>query len=574
MNNHEVANILADIARLMELEGEEVYKIRAYRKAAQSVEVLDGDVNDYLAAGRLEEIPGVGKSIGELIAGLLKTGRSPLYEALRKEVPPELFEVMDVPGIGRRTALRIHKALGATTVNEFKKAARMHRIRKVKGMGEKAEHKIRDAIEKYERLATEKRITLYRAMGVAVEALGYLKDCGFDRAKIAGGIRRRAPLVSDVNILSSSSRPGEALDCFIHSPLVAVINDVLGDKARVMTRYRVEATVELADPLNWGLHYLFATGSEKHLEALVEHAAARGISLSREGFMDAVTLEKRDFATEGELYRALGLQYIPPEMREGRGEVEAAGERALPDLIERKDIKGDFHVHSHWSDGSSPIQDIAMAARARGYEYVAICDHSRSLTVANGLSVERLEEQMEEIDRLNDTLEGFTILKGSEVDIRADGSLDLPDAVLEELDIVVASIHTALGQEADVITQRVIRALENPYVTILGHPTARLIGRRAPTLVDIDRVIDAALANGKVLEVNAYPDRLDLSDENVRKAMDAGALIAIDTDAHSLPELDFMEYGVHNARRGWAPKDRVLNTLAYDDLLKFLSGRL
>lgn len=574
MNNREVAGVLADIARLLELEGEDTYKIRAYRKAAHSIDTLPGDINDYYREGRLETIPGVGKSIGELISELLETGRSRFYETLKKEIPPELFEVMEVPGIGRRTAIKIHKALGVTTVNEFKQAARMHRIKKIKGMGEKAERKVLDSIERYQRRATETRIPLYRALGIAVEALCYMRDCGFERAEAAGDVRRWAPMVRDVSLIGVSGGAKEAVDCFIHSPLVAVVENGLKDKAKVMTRYRVEATLDVVDPSNWGLHLIFDTGSEKHLEELVEYAAERGISLGREGFVDAVTLKKKKFATEGELYGALGLEYIPPELREGRGELEAAATKTLPDLIERKDIKGDFHVHSNWSDGASSIQDIAMAARSLGYEYVAICDHSRSLTVANGLSIDRLRDQMVEIDRLNDTLEDFTILKGSEVDIKADGSLDLPDDVLEDLDIVVASVHTGMRQEPDVITERVVRALENPYVTILGHPTGRILGGREPMIIDMGEIIEIARANGKVLELNAYPSRLDLSDEDVRKAVDAGVPIAIDTDAHSLFEMGFMEYGTHNARRGWASKFRVLNALSYDGLLKFLSGQL
>ena len=571
MNNREVANVLADIARIMELEGEDTYKIRAYRKAAQSVSSLKGDINEYYSEDRLEEIPGVGKSIGELIAELLGTGESSFYETLKKEIPPELFEIMDVPGIGRKTAIKVHKALGVTTVQEFRQAAKMHRIRKLKGMGELKELKILDSIERYQRMEKETRIPLYRAMGVAKEAMEYLKDCNVGHAEIAGSVRRYATMVSDVNLLGVSGTPQAAIDCFTRSPLVATVKASSDRKARVLTRYRVDSTLELVDPDNWGLHMVFDTGSEKHLEELVEYAADKGISLSHQGFVDAVTLEHRKFATEQELYGALGLDFIPPELREGHGEVKAAAKHALPDLIERKDIKGDFHVHSSWSDGASPIQDVAMAARALGYEYVAICDHSRSLTIANGLSLERLKDQMEEIDRLNDTLEGFTILKGSEVDIKADGSLDLPDDVLEELDIVVGSVHTSLRQEPDVITHRVIKALESPYLTILGHPTGRILGGREPMALQMDEVISAAKANGKVLEVNAYPSRLDLSDENVRKAIDAGALISIDTDAHSLFELDFMEYGVRNARRGWAPKNKVLNTLSYDELLRFLS---
>ena len=567
MNNHEVAGVLADIARLLELEGEDTYRIRAYRKAAQSMETLPGDVNEYYREGRLGDIPGVGKSIGELISELLGTGSSRFYEALKKEVPPELFEVMEVPGIGRKTAMRIHRALGVSTVNEFSRAARMHRIKKIKGLGEKAELRVLDSIERYRRRAAEARIPLYRAIAVAAEALGYMKDCGFGRAEAAGGVRRWAPMVRGVSLVGAAGSE-KAVDCFMSSPLVAVAEE---GSMKVMTRYRVEAALDVADPSDWGLHLLFATGSEKHLEELIEHAALQGISLSREGFVDAVNLKRRKFATEEALYGALGLAYIPPELREGRGEVEAAAGHGIPGLVERKDIRGDFHVHSNWSDGASSLQDIAMASRALGYEYVAICDHSRSLTVANGLSVERLRDQMEEIDRLNDTLEDFTILKGCEVDVRADGSLDMPDDVLVDLDIVVASVHS--GMRRGPVTERVVRALENPHVTILGHPTGRILGGREPMAMDMGEVIEVARANGKALELNAYPSRLDLGDEDVHRAVDSHVNIAIDTDAHSLFELDFMEYGVHTARRGWASRSSVLNALTYDGLLRFLNAR-
>jgi DNA polymerase (family 10) len=343
--------------------------------------------------------------------------------------------------------------------------------------------------------------------------------------------------------------------------------------ARITTRYRMDATLYVARPEDYGFRLLWETGSHRHLEQLAGHAAGRGAKLSRDGYVVEATGARETFPSEEEVYAALGLEYITPELREGTGEIEAARQGTLPDLITRESIKGDLHVHTEWSDGSDSIQDMAMAARAAGYEYVALCDHSQSLHIANGLSIERLRSQMTLIDEINDTLEDFTVLKGSEVDILADGSLDLPDDVLEDLDIVVGSVHTSMRQEPDIITRRVISALENEHLTILAHPTSRILGRREPTALDIDRVIEAAKEHGKVLEVNAYPDRLDLSDEHVRKAMDAGVMISIDTDAHSSPELSFMEYGVHNARRGWATKARTLNTLSYDALREYLDRR-
>ena len=428
---------------------------------------------------------------------------------------------------------------------------------------------------RFKRTEAETRIPIFRALGVAEELRSYMEGCGgIKQLWVVGSVRRRAELVKDINLLSVTSNSKAAIDCFCNSPVSYATKKFTDHTAQVDTRYRVDATIECVPPEDIGLHMIFDTGSSTHVYALVELASARGIRLSHEGYVDAVSLKESHFATEEALYGALGLDYIPPELREGRGEVEAAAQHALPDLVQKKDIVGDLHVHSEWSDGASTIQDMAIAAQAKGYEYLAICDHSPSLGIANGLSIKRLQDQMEEIDRINDSVENFTVLKGSEVDIKPDGSLDLPDEVLAGLDIVVASVHTSLQQEPKVITQRVLRALENEYVTILAHPTSRIIGRRSPTLVDMDAVIASAIEHDKVLEVNSYPDRLDMSDENVRKAMDAGAMISIDTDAHSATELDFIDFGVAVARRGWAVKDRVLNTMPYTELLSFLGGGL
>lgn len=570
MRNDEVAAVLYDISRLLELEGEEAYRIRAYKKASQSVAALEGDIDEYYKEGRLRDIPGVGESIGSVLEELLRTGRSGLLETLKKETPLELYEVIEVPGIGRKTALKVHRALGVTTVGEFRDAAKAHRIRKVRGLGDKAEKKILDSIERYKRALGESRVPIYRATAIASEILGYFKDCeGLEKMAVSGSLRRHAPMIGHVDIVAAAGNPASVVDCFCNLPIGRVVKDKGEHHAEITTRYRVDARLKIVSRDDYGLRLAYDTGSSAHLKELEKRATARGDRLSREGFYNQAGEEVR-FSTEEDFYRGLGLEYIPPDLREARGEVEAAAKGTLPELITLDSIRGDLHVHTEWSDGANSIQDMAMAAQAKGYEYLAICDHSRSLHVANGLSVERLRDQMTEIDRLNDTLEKFTILKGSEVDILPDGSLDLPDDVLEDLDIVVGSVHTQLRQEADVVTRRVLNALENEHLTILAHPTSRILGRREPTAVDVDRIIETARANGKVLEVNAYPDRLDLNDEHVKKAMDAGVTICIDTDAHGISELDYMGFGVHNARRGWATKSRVLNTLSAEALLEYI----
>lgn len=570
MKNDEVAAVLYDISRLLELEGEEAYRIRAYRKASQSVESLEGDIDEYYKEGRLRDIPGIGTSIGGVIEELLRTGRSNLLEALKKETPLELYEVIEVPGIGRKTALKVHRALGVTTIGEFRDAARSHRIRRIKGLGDKAEKKILDAIERHRKSLGETRVPIFRATAVASEILGYFKDCeGLLRVDVAGSLRRHVPMVGDIDIVAATDDPQEVVDCFCNMPITRIVKDKGEHHAEITTRYRMDAKLRIVSREDFGLRLALDTGSKAHLSELEKRAAARGDRLSREGFYNAGG-EKVKFPEEDGFYRALGLEYVPPDLRENRGEVDAAAKGTLPDLITVEDMRGDLHVHTEWSDGANSIQDMAMAARAKGYEYIAICDHSKSLHVANGLSIERLRDQMVEIDRLNDTLENFTIFKGSEVDIMPDGSLDLPDDVLEDLDIVVGSVHTQLRQDPDVVTRRVLNALENEHLTILAHPTSRILGRREPTAVDIDRVIEAAKENRKVLEVNAYPDRLDLSDEHVKKAMDAGVMVSIDTDAHGIAELDYISFGVHNARRGWATKSRVLNTLSTGALLEYI----
>lgn len=574
MNNREVADILYDISRLLELEGDDTYRIRAYRKAAESVASLDGDINEYYREGRLRKIPGVGESIARTITELLDTGRSGLYEALKKETPPELYEVIEVPGIGRRTALKVHKALGAKTIEDFRRAAKSRRIRKIRGLGDVTERKILESIDRYLRQQGEVRVPIYRARAIAMELMSFFSGCsGLIEAEVAGSIRRWKTMVDDINILAVASDPEAVIDCFCNTPVSKVIRERGSRHARITTRYRMDATLEVVSPEDRGFRMIRETGSGEHLRQLEDYAAGRGVRLGRDGYFVTATGERKTFPAEEEVYAVLGLEYIPPELREGTGEIEAARRGTIPELITQDSIKGDLHLHTEWSDGANSIQDMVMAARSMGYEYIAVCDYSRSLHIANGLSVEKLREQMVAIDEINDTLEGFTVLKGSEVDILADGSLDLPDDVLADLDVVVGSVHTGMRQEPDVITRRVITALENEHLTILAHPTSRILGRREPTAVDIDRVVEAAREHGKVLEVNAYPDRLDLSDVHVRKAMDAGVMISIDTDAHSIPELSFMEYGVHNARRGWATKARTLNTLSYEALREYLDRR-
>ena len=572
MRNEEVAGALLEISRLLELDGEDAFRIRAYRKAAENVAALEGDINEYYREGRLRDIPGVGPTISGVIAELLEGGKSGLHEALKEDFPPELQEVLEVPGIGRRTALKIYEALGTRTVDDFRRAARSHRIRQVRGLGERTERRVLDAIERHRRLRGEALILLSKARALAADLMGYFEGCpGLERADVAGSVRRWKPQVADVNLIAAAGDPEGAIGCFCGIPLISSVRGRGRGRARAATRYRVEATLEAVGADDYGLKLLYATGSARHLEDLARYAEARGVRLSPEGYYEKG--ERKKFPTEECLYGALGLEYIPPELREGSDEVAAASVGGLPELVRADDIRGDMHVHTIWSDGKASIQEMAMAARARGLEYIAICDHSGSLRIANGLSIERLRDQMAAIDEINDTLEGFTVLKGCEADILADGSLDLPKDVLGDLDVVVGSVHTSLRQGEDLMTRRVITALENEHLTVLGHPTNRLLGSRPPLELDLDRAIEAAARHRKALEVNSSPARLDLGGEGVRLAMEHGAMICINTDAHTPEELCHLEYGVHTARRGWATKARTLNALSYDALAEFLARR-
>jgi DNA polymerase (family 10) len=575
MDNREVAEVLQDISRLLELEGADTYRIRAYRKASHSIFALEEDINALCHEGRLQEIPGVGKSIGELIKELLSTGKSQFHGELKKEIPPELFEAMRIPGIGKRTALKIYKALGVSSLDGIEKAARQHRVRNVAGIGAKLEKNILESIENFKKGSREHKVPLYRALAYAFDIIHYLKPCdAFDRIEIAGSIRRHEALVGNINFIAISNEPEKLLDHFCSLPVTVKVIERKGNFASIDTVYHINATLDAVNKDDMGLSMLFATGPEGHIAALERLAAEKGIDLDYSGFVNAVTLERMHFTDEKDIYGSLGIQFIPPELRADGSEVKEALSGPIHEPVAIADIKGDLHVHTDWSDGADSIQSMAIAARARGYEYIAVCDHSRSLSIANGLSVERLREQISEIDRINESLEGFRVLKGCEVDIKADGTLDMPDDVLKELDIVVGSVHVSLRQEPEVITGRVLKAFENEYLTILGHPTSRIIGRRDPTLIDMDTIIEAAVTHGKVLEVNAYPDRLDLSDINVRKAMDAGAMVCINTDAHNSEELGYMEFGVFNARRGRAKPESVLNAMASDKLFEFLETRI
>jgi len=569
MTNREVAEILRQIADMLEIKGEVIYKAMAYRRAADNILNLGRDINEVWREGKLREIPGVGKSLAERLDELLRTGRLEYYEQLKEEIPPGVVAMLAIPDVGPKTAKLLFEKLGLTSVAEVERAAREGKLRTLPGLGEKSERKILAGIEALHRRS--ERIPLGTAWPVAQEILAALRQVrGVVQAEAAGSLRRMRATVGDIDLLVASADPEPVMDRFVSLPLVAEVSLRGPTKCTVILQNGLQVDLRVLPPERYGSLLQYFTGSKDHNVALRELALKLGLSLSEYGF-------KRDgeeifCPREEDVYHTLGLEWIPPELRENRGEIEAAGRGQLPNLVELGDILGDLHVHTNWSDGAASLEEMARAARARGYRYLVISDHTKSLGVARGLTPERLRQQRAEIERLNATFDDFRLLQGAEVEIKADGSLDFPDEVLAELDVVVASVHSGLRQERERITARLVSAMRNPHVDIIGHPSGRILGQREASAVDMDELLRVAAETGTCLEVNAQPDRLDLDDVYIRRAIEMGVKLAINTDAHGVGGLDVMRYGVATARRGWAEAKDVINTWPLEELLRLIKG--
>lgn len=565
MRNAEVAGVLYDISELLEIKGENIFKVRAYAKAARAVEGMTEDIEEVAARGKLTEIPGIGESIAEKIKEYLKTGRIEQYKELLMQVPVELHELLKIPGVGPKTAQLLHDKLGVKNVDDLERAAKQHRIRRLAGFGVKKEENILSAIERYRQRST--RISLGTALPLARKIVEFLKKSGvIDRIEPAGSLRRKKETVGDIDILATSNDPRAAIEAFVHLPLVKKILGQGITKATIVTRDAIQIDLRIIEEKSFGTSLQYFTGSKEHNIKLRDIARLKGLKLSEYDLEEVATGRKIYCKSDDEVYRKLGLLPIPPEIREDTGEIEAALSGKLPELIEQKDIKGDFHVHTDWSEGINPLPEMVGAAKRLGYEYIAITDHSRSLGVAHGLSEERLLEQIKEIGKLNDKLSDFHVFTGTEVDIKADASIDFSDNILNQCDVVVAALHVGQRQTRREITGRLVTAMENEHVDIIAHPTGRIIGEREAYDVDMEVLLDAAASTGTVLEINAYPSRLDLNDITARKAKNKGVTLTIDTDAHSTEQLGLMEFGVNVARRGWLEEDDLVNTKAMKDV--------
>ncbi len=573
MTNREIAAIFQRIGDMMDILGENRFKVLAYRRAAENIQNLGQDLRAYWQAGTLQEIPGIGQAIAEKIDELLSTGRMEFYERMQDQVPQGVVSLLEIPDVGPKTAKLLWDELGLQNVGEVETAAREGRLRALPGMGARSEAKILAGIESLYRRSD--RIPLGIAWPTAIGLLEALrKACpAVKEATVAGSLRRMRATIGDIDLLVASDAPAAVMRAYAGLPQVAEVALSGETKTTVRLHNGLQADLRVLEPERWGAALQYFTGSKAHNVRIREMAQKQGLSLSEYGF------KREDGSeilcpTEEEVYQQLELPWIPPELREDRGEIQAALEGTLPRLVEWDDILGDLHAHTDWSDGAGTLAEMAAAARERGYGYLVISDHTQSLGVANGLTPERLRAQRQEIDQLNAGWDDFRLLQGCELEIKADGTLDFDDEVLAELDWIIASVHTSLRQDREQITQRVLNALANPYVDVIGHPSGRILGQREESAVDLDAVIARAADTGPALEVNSIPHRLDLDDVHVRRALELGVRVAINSDAHHPGALDNLPYGLATARRGWATPASVLNTLNLEELQTWRRERI
>jgi DNA polymerase (family 10) len=570
LSNREVADILLQIADMLEIKGEVVYKSLAYRRAAQNIVDLGRDINEVWAEGKLREIPGVGEALAKKLDELLSTGHMQYFEELQEEVPAGVVSLLAIPEVGPKTAKLLWERLGAMSVADVERAAEAGELRKLPGLGARSEQRILEGIRALNRRSG--RVSLGVAWPVAAELLEQLQNLpGVQVVSAAGSLRRMKATVGDLDLLAAAEDGEKVTAAFARFPQVAEVVLQGPTKATVILQDGLQADLRVLPRERWGSLLQYFTGSKEHNVALRSLAQSKGLSLSEYGYKrgDQEIL----CPEEADVYDALGLPWIPPELREDWGEIEAALKKRLPKLLEIGDIRGDLHVHSDWSDGVAPIEELAAEAQRLGYEYLVISDHTHSLAVANGLDAGRFREQRKLIDRLNARNARFRILQGCEVEIAADGSLDLPDEVLAELDVVVASVHTGLRQDRDRVTARVLAALHNPHVDVIGHLTGRILGQREPSAVDVEAVLREAAKTGTAIEVNGIPNRLDLDDVHIKRAVELGVTLSVDSDAHSAGALQAMFYGVATARRGWASAAHVVNTRPLNEFRQWLQRK-
>ena len=568
VENTEVSAVFDEIADLLEIKGSNPFRIRAYRRAAQTLRELGINLREYVAEdGDLTDLPGIGRDLAEKIQEILETGRCRSLSKLRREIPGTVTDLLRIPGLGPRRVRVIYNKLGITSLHQLLDACAAGKIRKLPGFGARTEQHIMEAIKIG--ADSRRRFLLAEAEAAAALLVRYLKKlpCIQD-VVVAGSFRRARETVGDLDILVTAGPDCPVMDKFTGYNRVRKVISRGSTRSSIVLSSGIQVDIRVVGRESFGSAFHYFTGSKAHNIALRRLSQDLGLKINEYGvFRDDSKIAGE---TEESVFRSMGLDFIPPELREDRGEIEAATEGGLPDLVTMDAIRGDLHVHSSYSDGKNSIRELAVAANRRGYEYIAVTDHSQRLRIAGGLDSRKLLRQIREIDRLNQELDGIFILKGLEVDILEDGTLDMPDDVLSRLDLVIGSVHSSFNLSEDKQTERILRALENPHIHILGHPTCRRLRQRPPCSLDMVRIIKAAAEAGRFLELNANPERLDLSDIYCRMARDAGVLISINTDAHSTGGYENMRYGIGQARRGWLESRNVLNTRPLGDLLDLL----
>lgn len=564
MTNRRVAHILREVADLLELE-DVPFKPRAYRRAAESVASSPTSVEELVHEDRLGELPGVGQAIAAKIQEIVHTGRLAYHDELRKKLPVDLHVLTQVEGVGPKTVKRLYEGLGIRNLAELERAAREGKIRGLPGMGTKTESRILRGLAEVR--GTEQRILLWYALNAARELCHQLEGTGcFTRLTYAGSLRRGCETVGDLDLLGVSDRPDEAAQAFVELPQVGQVLARGTKRASVRLAEGLQVDLRLVPEVSFGAALQYFTGSKEHNVRLRERAVAQGMRLNEYGLSDS-SGHVLASATEAEIYGALGLQHIPEELREDQGELQAAGRGKLPQLLSAQDIRGDLHVHTGWSDGSGTIEEMAFAAREHGFSYVVLTDHFLFSDTVGGVTADALRRQIDEVARLNETLDGIRVLSGVEANILPDGSVDVPPDIMRRLDLVIGSVHSRFRMGKAAMTERLLRAMDEEALDVLGHPTGRLIGERSAYEADWDELFYRAAKTGTALEVNANPQRLDLNASFIRRSIEAGVRLAIGTDAHAPQHLGFMELGIITCRRGWAESKHVLNALSPDELL-------
>lgn len=575
LSNREIAQIFEDVSDMLQIKGEIIHRVMAYRNVAEAIRDLPRDLHAIHADGQLNTIPFVGKVMEEKITELLTTGKLEFYEKLAAEIPPGILDMLRITGVGPKKAMQFWQEAGITSVDELEAAAREDKLSSLSGMGAKTQARILEGIESLRRRAANTRTPLGIALPAAQSILDRLLALpGVGKGSIAGSLRRGRPTIGDVDLVLTTNDPEPVMKFFASMDEVARVLGQGTTKSSVELHNGLQVDLVVVPPERWGTALVYFGGSQAHNIHIRELARQRGYTLNEHALTKLDGSSEILCDTEEKVYELLGMQWVPPEIREDWGEIELAQQHRIPTLITRDDIQSDLHMHTVWSDGKFTIREMAEAARARGHKYIVITDHSRGATIANGLTVERLMAQREEVRQVDAEMSpDFRVFHGTEMEIRADGTLDFPDEVLAQLDFVIASLHVGLRQPREQVTARLLNAIRNPHVDLIGHPRGQLIPDRDPADLDMDAVFAAASETGIALEINANPRRLDLEAQYARRAVELGIPIAIDTDAHRIDELDLLSYGILTARRGWVQPHNVINTWSVEQFLAWSRQR-